>query len=216
MNAHNRPAGAIYGLSSADYHGDKLAPRPSLSIDMLHRLLICDPDAGTLTWRARTPDLFSKVGGVTQRATDGWNTKFAGGLALNSIGGHGYRRGAIFNQGYLLHRVLFAMVSGHWPLAEIDHRNGDRLDNRLCNLREASRQQNMSNIGKRRHRGRQFFGVRQISAKSWAADIRHENEVIYLGTFPTEEAAARARDAAAVEMRGEFARLNFPLESPHG
>ena len=48
------------------------------------------------------------------------------------------------------------------------------------------------------------------SRNGWVARIGHEREVRYLGYFATEEDAARAYDAAARELRGEFARLNFP------
>lgn len=103
---------------------------------------------------------------------------------------------------------LHAFLTG-WPL--VDHINGNGLDNRRSNLREATKAQNGQNSGLSTRNKSGFKGVRLIARTGrWIAEIRPNRKTIYLGTFATPDDAARAYDAAAVEHYGEFARLNFP------
>ena len=90
----------------------------------------------------------------------------------------------------------------------VDHANGDGLDNRRQNLRPATHGQNQANTGKRPGTTSRFIGVCWRHGK-WVAKIKNR----YLGRFTDEAEAARARDRAATEMYGEFARLNFPAET---
>lgn len=107
----------------------------------------------------------------------------------------------------------FAQVSMHRmvllpsPGEQVDHVNGDRLDNRRCNLRIASCSQNNAN---RKPAGR-FKGVGPGRwANRWTANIDFNGKRHYLGDFKSPLAAALAYDHAARELHGEFARLNFP------
>lgn len=97
-----------------------------------------------------------------------------------------------------------------------DHRNGDGLDNRRENLRPATQAQNAANRRpNRRPGGSQFKGVDwHTQHKTWRARIMVNGRSHHLGLFTSQEAAARAYDAAATEAWGEFARLNFPADSP--
>jgi hypothetical protein len=90
-----------------------------------------------------------------------------------------------------------------------DHRNGDGLDNRHENLRVATQAQNLMNRGCPSNNTSGFKGVSQKRDK-WVAGIRAGNVVRKIGGFATAEAAARAYDAMAIELHGEFAWLNFP------
>ncbi len=92
---------------------------------------------------------------------------------------------------------------------EIDHRNQDGLDNQKHNLRLASHGQNMMN---RRPSGRSGYkGVswqRYPKQTPWVARIRCNGTEFYLGFFGTPEEGARAYNKKAIELFGEFARLN--------
>jgi hypothetical protein len=102
-----------------------------------------------------------------------------------------------------MHRLVLGLDVG-----EVDHINRDPLDNRRCNLRPATRSQNCAN---RLSRGSAtgFRGVKPTRYGTFEACIKHGRRR-HLGTFKTAAAAARAYDAAAVRIYGEFAVLNFP------
>jgi len=105
----------------------------------------------------------------------------------------------------LLHQFLMPGVS------QIDHRNGDGLDNQKSNLRPASHSQNIANSRKSSGCSSKFKGVHWDNIRSlWAAQIRINWAKLNLGRYESEEDAAHVYDYAAKIYFGEFARLNFP------
>jgi hypothetical protein len=106
-----------------------------------------------------------------------------------------------------LHRA----VMGALPGVQVDHRDGDGLNCRRGNLRLATRQENGVNSRRRSDNGSGFKGVHwHRGAGRWRAQIRAGSRRWHLGYFATAEDAARAYDAAALELHGEFAKPNFP------
>jgi hypothetical protein len=103
----------------------------------------------------------------------------------------------------LLHRVIMDAP----PDREVDHINGDGLICTRANMRLCTHRQNTANRQMGRNNTTGFFGVsRQPECARWRAMVAGK----YLGLFKTPEEAARAYDAKAREVFGEFARLNFP------
>ena len=104
-----------------------------------------------------------------------------------------------------LHRAVWERT--HGAIAQgmvIDHKNHDGTDNRLCNLRLATVAQNGWNSRPRKGGTSIYKGVCwEASKQRWRAKIRYHGKHIYLGRFKNELAAAR-------ELFGEFAFLNFP------
>jgi hypothetical protein len=107
----------------------------------------------------------------------------------------------------LAHRVAFAWVHGRWPECQIDHINGDKRDNRIANLREATSRQNMANSKLRSDNTSGFKGVRKARLPGkWWAYICANGKDTYLGTYNTPEAAHQAYVKAAKIEFGKFAK----------
>ena len=112
-----------------------------------------------------------------------------------------------------IHRVVINAPTG----MDIDHINGDPLDNRKENLRICTRGQNSQNRALRRDSESRFKGVYRCK-KPYRAYISDpvtsypKKRHINLGSYETVEEAARAYDRKAVELYGEFANTNFPIE----
>ncbi len=105
-----------------------------------------------------------------------------------------------------MHRVLTGMSR-----LEVDHINGNGLDNRRANLRLASRGQNAQNAKIHRPTQSPYRGVIfNKAAKKWCASINVNGKRKHLGSFKTEIEAAVAYDKASLEFHGEFGRRNFP------
>jgi hypothetical protein len=108
----------------------------------------------------------------------------------------------------LMHRVVMDARPGQ----EVDHINGNGLDNRKANLRLCSHLQNSRNRKKQvltqgRRSSSAYKGVYRRSSGKWAASIRIDQRQVYLGTFATEVDAAVAYAKAAREHHGDFARV---------
>ena len=106
---------------------------------------------------------------------------------------------------YDIHRLIWIYMYGQTP-DEIDHINGIRDDNRLCNLRNVTHQQNMMNQAKKQL-NKTFKGIYlSTNKKRWVAEICCNNQRKYLGTFDTPEEAYEAYKNAATNLFKEFAR----------
>lgn len=133
-------------------------------------------------------------------------------LADEEVGndsGKGYYQTKIEGKRYLVHRLIFLFHHGFLPTF-IDHIDGNRSNNRIENLRPATKEQNGQNMGKRKGTSTQFKGVSFAKGKGkWVAYISHNCKLIYLGIFSSPETAAFAYDGMALILFGEYARTNF-------
>lgn len=111
--------------------------------------------------------------------------------------------------GRVIHRSFHRMIMNASSGMQVDHINGDTLDNRRCNLRLCTCAENAQNR-KLQGGSSNFKGVHWYRRdKKWYAQIRVNKGLIHLGYFDDEEGAAFAYDVAARILFGEFARLNF-------
>ncbi|MCK5341869.1 MAG: HNH endonuclease [Candidatus Heimdallarchaeota archaeon] len=108
----------------------------------------------------------------------------------------------------LMHRFIMNLRSG--DNKQVDHINGNGLDNRKGNLRICNNKQNAQNRGKRINCVSKFKGVARVSnSNKWQAQIWHNGKKIYLGVFSKEEDAAKAYDIEANKLFGEYSNINF-------
>jgi hypothetical protein len=123
------------------------------------------------------------------------------------INSRGYAQGWVEGRTQLLHRLI-AAEAGLDVSQQIDHRNGNKLDNRLENLRPANQAENSYNQGKRKHNTSGFKGVSwSKSHQKWQATIKVNYRQKHLGYFATAEEAAAAYQEAALKYHGEFANF---------
>jgi len=167
-----------------------------------------DPETGALTWRVKPREDFK-----TAREWNSRNARYAGMVAgnLHYQKKSGDRHASIvqFN-GKLIpaHRIIWTMVNGEIPAGRhIDHINGNPFDNRLCNLRLATRSQNMMNRGVARNNSLGLKGVYRQRNK-FVAQIKDHGKRRYLGIFDTKGLAALAYAKACLRYHGMFARIN--------
>lgn len=110
-----------------------------------------------------------------------------------------------------MHRVICGFPDG----LEVDHVNFNKLDNRRANLRICTRQQNARHLYRQRNNTSGYMGVRWLKLrKRWCATIRHDGKSYHCFQGSDIIEAARAYDAKARELFGEFANTNFPQVTP--
>lgn len=112
-----------------------------------------------------------------------------------------------FKKRVYMHRLIMNAPDGF----DVDHINGNELDNRRSNLRLCNRSENMGNIKKHSDNTSGYKGVYWRTDKNkWCAVIKINYKTKYLGYFVDVKEAARAYDIAAKNYFGKFANLNFP------
>lgn len=110
----------------------------------------------------------------------------------------GYKMISIDGLKYCAHRCVWALAHGKWPNGEIDHINRIKDDNRIENLREATREENAQNATMRRHNTSGYKGVwKQKYAALWCAEISINGRATKLGYFKSPEEASEVYLAAA-------------------
>ena len=165
----------------------------------LRKLLSYDPDTGLLTWKRRSPEMFTDGKQTADQICTRWNARFAGKVALTSPA-NGYRSGSVLGICCLAHRVAYAVHHGAWPSKHIDHISGVRSDNRIANLRDVSHTENLRNSAMRSNNTSGVVGVMwSESLGKWRGQIRVHGKPIHLGIFEDFDDAVSARAAAEVQ-----------------
>jgi len=182
---------------SRAYHAAKAAKRPprvltpkivgALTFDQVNDYVVYDPTTGLFTWR--------KTRG-----------RFRAGEPAGYVNPDGYVAINLFFTPRKAHRLAWLLSYGEWPASKIDHRNGNRADNQLSNLRLADDYQNAWN-GRPHSDGKSGFkGVIYLSKrnKPWQARIKFKGKGKTLGYFATAEEAHACYVHAANRLFGEF------------
>lgn len=156
----------------------------------LKQLLSYDPETGILSW-------------IVDRGP------VKKGQAAGCIGNRGYMKVTVDRTYSLVHRIAWILHHDQSipPGMQIDHRNNDKFDNRISNLRLASDTQNRHNRPVTRTNKAGFKGVSLHKASGlWVARIKKDRKIHELGYFKTPEEAHEAYKTAATRLHGEFAR----------
>ena len=145
-----------------------------------------DPDTGFFFWR------------VSPRY------KIAIGDRAGNFDGK-YWRLRYKKKNYKASRVAWLIMTGLWPNDQIDHVNGNKVDDRFCNLREATNAENCRNIGVRKTNR---LGIKGVSKNkySYTAVTTLNGKRYHIGSFRTPEEAALYQQAAAHALHGKFHR----------
>lgn len=159
-----------------------------MTLDELRRRLNYDPQTGEFRWKVRAG-------------------RGLPGMIAGTAHNRGYWQIRVCDELHLAHRLAWLMTYGEWPAEDIDHINGDKRDNRIANLRAASRSQNMANKGPNRNNTSGYKGVWYFKRTGkWMAGFRKDGRSIHVGCFDTPEEAAEARRIAFEKAFGEYAR----------
>jgi len=171
---------------------------PIITAAFLRSVLHYDPLTGEFTWRERTD------------VRPQWNARYAGKTAGYQWCPSGsrvtYRSIRILDWPFMGHRLAWLYMTGEWPANDVDHRDGDGLNNRWANLRAATKTQNGANRGPTKRNKTGFKGVSRLPDGRYRATIQIDGRWRQIGVFATAEEAGIAYAVAAKEGAGEYAR----------
>lgn len=161
-----------------------------VSIPRLREMFNYDSLTGAFTWRKRPFRSAIKVGDSAEH-----------------LDRYGYVFIHVDRVDVRAHRAAWAMHFGEVPNRAIDHINGVKADNRICNLRLATASQNEANKPMAARNTSGHKGVTWHRCGKWQAQLQHNGKVHYLGLFDDVNDAAAAYANKAKEIHGAFANL---------
>jgi len=166
----------------------------SISVEYAREILDYNPETGEFRWKVR------------DNVPSNWNSKYAGKLA-GSMSTQGYIKIGIDCKHFRAHRLAWLLFYEYWPTGQLDHRDNNRANNRINNLRLATSNENGYN---RKISLNNTSGVSGVSlhtvGNKWCAKIKADGKRILLGYFANFEDAVIARKQAEIEYFGEFRR----------
>ncbi|AUR93378.1 hypothetical protein NVP1187O_065 [Vibrio phage 1.187.O._10N.286.49.F1] len=171
--------------------------------DHLKSVLDYDPVTGKIYWKLRPMRPTEN-----ERSYRAWRTRWEGKEAGSQHYANGYLE-IRFEDGKLhkVHRVIWKIMTGEDPTLPIDHVNSIPWDNRWCNLRQATNQENARNSRSFSRNG--YKGVTEAIDNTWTVNWCVADQNFYKQGFNTSEMAARYYDKVVKELYGDFAKLNF-------
>lgn len=154
----------------------KMRVRKLPPIEVLREVLTYCPESGELKWRVKP----------SQRENPG---EIAG-----AIDSRGYLYVSVNKERYLGHRIVWALHYGEDTELYIDHKDGDKSNNRIANLRLVRWGENVQNVPRRSNNTSGHRGVNYNKRKGkWQAQIDVNGKRLYLGTYDCVEDAINAR-----------------------
>jgi len=179
-----------------------MAKTDILTPDVLKQLFAYDAETGRLTWLHRDSKWFADGLKAKEHTAKIWNAKWAGSDALRINSYSGYGSGAVLGIPVLAHRVAWSIYHS-LPLSafgEIDHINGCKSDNRICNLRAVGKAGNSRNLKLYSSNKSGVPGVIwEESHKAWAVRINFNGRQKRISRHKLFSEAVAARQRAEVE-----------------
>ena len=167
--------------------------RPLPSKEELDQVFRYDPTTGEIFWRPRTPAMFT-AGATAKRprehACNQWNSRWLGRPAA-CLKDDGYWYTHFNYRTLLVHRLAWKIMTGI-DAPELDHIDGDKLNNTWRNLRLGSGANNQKNSPKRHDNTSGHVGVVRRGAR-WIAQFGANGTTKHIGIFDTFEEAVAAR-----------------------
>jgi hypothetical protein len=165
--------------------------RKTVTAERLRELLHYNPETGVFTRVARVRG--ARIGD-----------------AAGSVKANGYIRIRIDRGLYFAHRLAWLYMTGEWPDHHLDHRDGDRANNRFDNLRAATPAENHQNRAMPKTNTSGFVGAHfDRKRRRWSGKIRVSGRLVHLGFFDTPEAA----HAAYLSAKARFHKFQ-PVPRP--
>ncbi len=160
--------------------------KTTFTAEWLRENMVYVPETGTFMWKVRGP-------GKTV------------GKVLGKVNSLGYSQIKVQGVIYYAHRLAWFYTNGEWPKHQVDHIDGDKMNNAIVNLRDCTAAQNSA----RRKVSAKIAPARGVfpHGAGFVARIHHGGVRHYLGYFSTLEAAKAAYAAKATEIHGEFAHV---------
>lgn len=167
---------------------EKKKPEDVLDVKDLTEFLDYNKESGVFVWKVKTRN--KNIGDVAG------NTNW-----------RGYTSIWINGNVYYAHRIAWAICNGEWPPKDVDHINENKSDNRICNLRSASRSENMLNRSKNKNNTSGMKGVSFCKCTGkWRAQLIANGKRVNIGRFQSKEQAMNAYLEKARELVGDFAK----------
>jgi hypothetical protein len=161
---------------------------PPVSAEEVQRLFHYDEATGALSWKVCL------------------STRAKAGRICSYSDKRGYIYVKIHKRHYMVHRVIWAVYHGAWPTNDIDHINGNPSDNRISNLRPATRSQNLCN---KKLSSRNTSGIKGVNwhkkARKWRGRVILNKRYYNAGYFDDPAEAGRAVQSLREKIHGEFA-----------
>lgn len=168
--------------------------RDPLTQARLKDVLQYDPESGVFTWSSCRRNHINK------------------GAVAGGVNQEGYVEIKIFQRRYKAHRLAWFYMTGQWPEV-IDHINRKRDDNRFCNLRDCSIQQNSCNTGLSDRNTSGYRGVsKHKQSGKWKVDVKVKGKKLFFGLFEDIELAGLVAEEARSKMHGDYASILRNIE----
>lgn len=175
-----------------------MAAKPLPPVEYLRECFDYDPDTGILTWRERPVEHFTSAG-LCRRTNLRWANKEAGRTNQSR------REVRVYGASFFVHRIIWKIIYGADPAEQIDHIDGNSLNNKISNMRSATSAQNAHNMKAKPTRDGALKGATFCKdTKRWKSAITLGGKHIHLGRFDTQKEAHEAYIEASKKHHGEF------------